>query len=76
MDVCRTLLFVPGNRQRMLERAKADIEQEFAKAKIAMRGDIIELSGLMAEKVIREKLDAREHEKLVDKFLKDLEKVG
>ena len=61
---------------RLLDRTKADIEQEIAKARVTMRNEIVEISSLMTEKVLREKLDAREHEKLVDKFIKELEKVN
>ena len=61
--------------QKMIERAHAEITQDIAKARISMRGELVELSGMITEKIIREKLDAKEHEKLVDQFLKDLQKV-
>ena len=62
--------------QKMIDRAHAEIAQDIAKAKVNMRGELVELSALISEKVIREKLDSKEHEKLVDQFLKDLEKVS
>jgi F-type H+-transporting ATPase subunit b len=62
--------------KRLFERTQADIEQEIAKARVSMRDEIVEISSLMTEKILREKLDSREHEKLVDKFLKELEKEG
>ena len=61
--------------KRLFERTQADIEQEIAKGRLSLRKDIIEISTLMTEKVLREKLDAQEQAKLVDKFLKELEKV-
>ena len=61
--------------KRLFERTQADIEQEIAKGRLSLRNDIIEISTLMTEKVLREKLDAQEQAKLVDKFLKELEKV-
>ena len=61
--------------QRLADRARSDIEQEIAKARLTMRDEIVEISSLMTEKVLREKLDAREHEKLVDKFIKELERI-
>ena len=61
--------------KRLFERTQVDIEQEIAKARVSMRNEIVEISTLMTEKVLREKLDAREQEKLVEKFLKELEKV-
>ena len=61
--------------QKMVERSTAEIVQDIAKARLTMRGELVELSALISEKIIRERLDAKEHEKLVDQFLKDLQKV-
>lgn len=61
--------------EKLVARAQAEIDQDIAKAKISMRDQIVELSSLMTEKIIQEKMDAKEHEKLVDKFIKELEKV-
>lgn len=61
--------------QKMVDRSHAEIVQDIAKAKLTMRGELVELSALISEKIIRERLDAKEHEKLVDQFLKDLQKV-
>ena len=61
--------------EKMVSRAQAEIEQDIARAKLTLRNQIVELSGLMTEKIIREKLDAKEHEKLVDKFIKELEMI-
>ena len=62
--------------QKMVDRAKAEIDQDIAKARLSMRDDIVEISSLITERVLLEKLDAKEQEKLVDKFIKELEKVG
>lgn len=62
--------------QKLVERAHAEIAQDIAKAKVTMRSELVELSALISEKIIREKLDSRDHDKLVDQFLKDLEKVS
>ena len=62
--------------QKLFDRTRAEIEQDIVKARLSMRNDIVEISSLITEKVLREKMDAREHEKLVDKFIKELEKVG
>ena len=65
-----------ADAQKMLDRSRAEIEQEIAKARLSMRNDIVEISSLITEKVLREKMNAPEHEKLVDKFIKEMEKVG
>ncbi len=59
--------------QKLLDRAKAELEQDLASARITMRNEVVEISGLMAEKVIASKLDPKEHERLVDRFLKELQ---
>lgn len=61
--------------QKMVERSHAEISQDVAKARLTMRGELVDLSALITEKIIRERLDAKEHEKLVDRFLKDLQTV-
>ena len=61
--------------QKMVERAKAEIDQDLAKARLSMRDEIVELSSLMTEKILAEKIDGAEHERLVDKFIKELEKI-
>ena len=65
-----------SDAQKLFERTHAEIEQDIVKARLSMRNEIVEISSLMTEKILREKLDAREHEKLVDKFIKELEKVN
>ena len=62
--------------QKLYDRTKAEIDQDITKARLGMRNEIVEISSLIAEKVLREKLDAHEHEKMVDKFIKELEKIG
>ena len=62
--------------EKMVERAKSEIQQDIAKARLSMRDQLVELSALMTEKIVRQKLDAKEHERLVDQFIKDLEKVS
>ena len=62
--------------QKMIDRAHAEIAEDIAKAKVTMRGELVELSALISEKIIHEKLNAQEHERLVDQFLKDLQKVS
>ena len=62
--------------KKLFERTQADIEQEITKGRVAMRNEIVEISSMITEKILREKLDAREHEKLVEKFVKELEKIS
>lgn len=64
-----------GESDKIIARAKSEIEQDVAKARLTLRDQLVEMSALMTEKIVKQKLDAKEHEKLVDQFLKELEKV-
>lgn len=61
--------------QKMVERAEAEIKQDFAKARLTMRDEIVEISSLITEKILKEKMDQGQHRKLVDQFIKELERV-
>lgn len=61
--------------QKMIDRAQAEIAQDIAKARQTLRTDLVELSALMTEKAVSQKIDAKEHERLVDQFLKELQKA-
>jgi len=61
--------------KKMVDRAKTEIANDLAQAKLVLRNEIIELSGLMTEKIIKHKLDSKEHERLVDQFIKEMERV-
>lgn len=60
--------------ERLVERAKSEIEQDLAKAKISMRNDLVAVSSLIAERILREKIDEKEQGKLVDRFLNEIGK--
>ncbi len=62
--------------KKLFERTQADIAQEITKGRVSMRNEIVEISSMITEKILREKLDAREHEKMVEKFVKELEKIS
>ncbi|HXV19289.1 MAG TPA: F0F1 ATP synthase subunit B [Candidatus Omnitrophota bacterium] len=62
--------------QKMVERAETEIKQDFAKARLSMRDEIVEISSLITEKILKEKMDQGQHKKLVDQFIKELEKVS
>ena len=62
--------------QKLVERAKSEIEQDVVQARLKIRDEIVGLSGLMTEKIIQKKLDETEHRKLVEQFIKEMEKVG
>lgn len=64
-----------ADAQGIVDRAHEEIRQDIARARLSLRNEIVDLSGLIAEKAIGERLDAKEHGRLVDQFIKELEKI-
>jgi F-type H+-transporting ATPase subunit b len=65
-----------GESQRIINRAKDEIEKDIAQARLRLRDEVVELSALMTEKIIRQKLNEAEHKKLIEQFIKEMEKIG
>lgn len=61
--------------QKLVERAQEEIRHDIAQAKLSLRDEMVELSGLLTEKVLKERLDDAQHKKLVDQFIREMEKV-
>jgi len=62
--------------QKLIEHAQSEIDQDLTQARLKIRDEVVELSSLMTEKIIRQKLNETEHKKLVEQFIKEMEKVG
>ncbi len=65
-----------ADAQQTVERAKDEIDQELKKARLSMRDQIVDLSALMTERIIQEKLEPKDHQRLVDKFIKEIESLS
>ena len=59
--------------RRITARAEADIERELAKARVLLKEEMIGLTLGATERLLREKLDAGAHRKLVERFLSEVE---
>jgi len=58
--------------EKLIERAKSEIEQDLVKAKLTVRNEIVGVSTLIAERILKEKLDEKAHAKLVERFLDEI----
>jgi F-type H+-transporting ATPase subunit b len=58
------------------EKAKADLEMEYKKARAELREEMVSMSLGAAERLLQERMDAPEHRKLVDRFLDELQARG
>ncbi len=59
----------------MMERSKSELEQDFAKARIQLKEEIVNLTIGAAERIIHERLDQPKHRDLINRFIDDVEKV-
>ena len=55
------------------ERAQASLELELKKARVTFRNEIVAMALGAAERLLQERLDAKEHGRIVERFLDDLE---
>lgn len=59
----------------VLEKAKADIEIEAEKAQIHLRLDVVDMTIIVAEKLIGERLDDDKHRALIREYIESLGEV-
>lgn len=57
----------------MAEKSKDDLAMEYKKARAELRGEMVAMTLGAAERLLQERMDAAEHEKLVDRFLDELQ---
>ncbi|MCG8485088.1 MAG: F0F1 ATP synthase subunit B [Clostridia bacterium] len=57
---------------RMIERAEEEIEREQIKAMNQLKDKVGSLALITAEKILEAKLDEKEHDKMVQKFVKEV----
>ena len=55
------------------EKGRASLELDVKKARVELREEIVAMALGAAERLLRERLDAREHGKIVERFLDELE---
>jgi F-type H+-transporting ATPase subunit b len=62
------------NEARMTaERARANVELELKKARVEFRNEVVTLALGAAERLLKERLDPKEHSRIVERFLDDVE---
>lgn len=54
------------------EKAKVDLQRDVAAAKVQLRDEMISITMLAAEKVVREKMDDNRHRDLIGRYIDEL----
>jgi F-type H+-transporting ATPase subunit b len=62
-----------ADARKLVDKAQLDILHERAKARIELRDDIVAMAVTGAEKILHERLDREAQEKLVNRFIDELE---
>lgn len=60
---------------KMIKHAEEEIARENAKAMNEMKDEIASIAIMTAEKILQEKIDQKENQKIVEKFLKEIGEV-
>jgi len=61
--------------QKMVDRAHEEIQRDIVQAKVGLRDQVVDVSALIAEKILREKIDEKEHDRLVKRFIQDIDSI-
>jgi F-type H+-transporting ATPase subunit b len=71
----RDRIIAAANKEadRIARDTETAMTQEITRAKVALEAEVVELAGQIAERTLREQLDARGHAKLVDSYLAGLD---
>lgn len=56
-------------------RTKAEIEQDYAKARVQLKEEVINMTLIAAEKIILERLDEPKHRQLISSFIDEVPQV-
>jgi F-type H+-transporting ATPase subunit b len=60
----------------LMERTREEIDQEWAKAHVSLRNDMVAMVVQATERLLREKLDEARHRKLIEQYLSEIEAAG
>lgn len=74
----RDRIIAAANREadRLAKETESAMEREITRARAALENEVVELAAQIAERTLREKLDARGQAKLVDSYVAGLESEG
>lgn len=62
-----------SNVKAILFKGKSDVEKEVKKAKNQLKNEVVNIAIVIAEKILQEKFDKSEHEKLITEFIEEAE---
>ena len=62
-----------ANAKEIIEKAKEEVSREIANARTHLKNDIVDLAVAAAEKILKEKIDASKHTKLISEFVEEAE---
>jgi F-type H+-transporting ATPase subunit b len=64
-----------GEARRIMDRQKAELDQDYAKARVQLKEDVIAMTMTATERIIKESLDEAKHRDLISRFIDEVEEV-
>jgi F-type H+-transporting ATPase subunit b len=62
-----------GEARKIIDKARADLVRDVAKAKVELRDQLISMTIVAAERMVRQELDQEGHRKLIAGFIDEME---
>ena len=59
-----------------MAKSREELARDVAKARVQLRDDVVDMAVRAAEKIISTKLDDSEQKRLLDDFLKEVDRTG
>ncbi len=59
----------------IMERQKAELDQDYAKARIQLKEEVIAMTMTATERIIKERLDEAKHRDLIGRFIDEVEQA-
>lgn len=63
------------DNKKAAARAKDELDRDVAKAKVQLKGDMVSMTIMAAERLLKEKLDDAKHRELIGGFIDNVEKA-
>lgn len=65
-----------GEARKIIDKARADLVRDVAKAKVELRDQLISMTIVAAERMVRQELDQEGHRKLIAGFIDEMESAS
>jgi F-type H+-transporting ATPase subunit b len=72
----RILANAQKEADKIRRQAEITAEQELKKAQLLLRGEAVELASRLAEAILKERIDAKDHDRLIEDYIQTVGKTA